>query len=549
MLTWRPLIASLSVSLALAPGWAIGEQPVKRQYINLTRFLVRFNLSPPAAGKAPPREVELHASSDSGATWNLVGKAKPSEKGIEFHAPADGEYWFMPRTKFSSGLYLPQGPPIPEMKLVVDTAAPVVDLDAKNDGGGEIVVRWHVADANLKPESFKLEYKAGTANGAWQRISIDRDAASAKGGELRGETAVVLPIAEQSAAIVVRAEAVDAAGNRTIKEQPLSASLADSDSAAKPTSGDEFPPEMPPAFVPAAERDDARPPTPPSYPHTEDWQAEESPSLSNNKDERPSARGQPPQQKLVSLTAKQAVHRLRDLPGAPRIDKPEPDSLSAPPGVQPHLIDKPRFELIYDVDAVGASGIVEVELWITPDCGRTWTSFGLDEDCRSPVAVTVDNEGLYGFRVVVETTAGLRSPIPVAGDLPDVWVEVDVTKPVARLTSAEQGSADEADRLILNWDARDRHLAERGITLRWSDSPQGTWATIASGLENTGRYAWRVDQRVPRQIYLRLEARDEAGNVATDQLSQPVSLDLIRPQGRIREVRPVGAASPAGRRR
>ena len=102
MLAWRPLIASLSLLLALAPGWAVGGQPAKRRYINLTRFLVGFNLSAPAAGKATPREVELHASSDGGVTWNLVGKAKASEKGIEFHAPADGEYWFMPRTKFSA---------------------------------------------------------------------------------------------------------------------------------------------------------------------------------------------------------------------------------------------------------------------------------------------------------------------------------------------------------------------------------------------------------------------------------------------------------------
>ncbi len=34
---------------------------------------------------------------------------------------------------------------------------------------------------------------------------------------------------------------------------------------------------------------------------------------------------------------------------------------------------------------------------------------------------------------------------------------------------------------------------------------------MASGLENTGRYAWPIDSRTPPKFYLRLEVRDEAG--------------------------------------
>ena len=68
----------------------------------------------------------------------------------------------------------------------------------------------------------------------------------------------------------------------------------------------------------------------------------------------------------------------------------------------------------------------------------------------------------------------------------------------------------------------------------------GPWTPIASDLENTGSYNWRLDNRVPAQVFLRLEARDEAGNSGVYVSQQPVSLDRQRPQGRIRGVRTSG---------
>ncbi|HEX5497900.1 MAG TPA: hypothetical protein VFX03_01695, partial [Thermomicrobiales bacterium] len=290
-----------------------------------------------------------------------------------------------------------------------------------------------------------------------------------------GETTVVLPIREQSAAIVVRAEVADKAGNRTVEEQPLSAArpsaIASGAPLSSPLDESDAPPEMSPTF-PHDEPPPADEPTGP-YPSTAtpDWPAEERASLFNDAAERLPPTGRLPRHDLVSTAASSAVRRL---PGLPRDASTGDAALDGPPpGVRPHLVNKPRFALDYDVDAIGSSGVVEVELWITSDSGRTWTSYGLDEDCRSPMVVEMEKEGLYGFRVVVETTAGLRSPSPADGDLPDIWVGVDFTKPEARLISASQGDGEEADRLIICWQADDRHLASRGISLRWSDSPDG----------------------------------------------------------------------------
>src|SRR5487761_1183124 len=190
----RRLIAGVALAVALSAGLAKGSQ-VKRQYTTHTGFRVLFHPPSPGSSKDPPREVELHASADQGVTWSVVGTAKPSAGQILFRAPKDGEYWFMPRTKYASGLYLPKGPPLAAMKVVVDTTPPVVELDARNDGAGEVLVHWHVADANLKRETFKLEYKVAALNGKWQRVeAIDPTEAPPQAGHLSGETTVVLPI-------------------------------------------------------------------------------------------------------------------------------------------------------------------------------------------------------------------------------------------------------------------------------------------------------------------------------------------------------------------
>jgi hypothetical protein len=507
---------------AAAAAQAADVRPVKRQFVSFTGFHISFNAPTSSPGKDPPREVELHVSSDKGVTWELAGKAKPSEQKILFRAPRDGEYWFMPRTKYASGRYLPHGPPTPEMKVVVDTTPPAIDLHAQHEEGGEVVIRWHAVDLNLKRDSFKLEYKPATVDGKWQKISVDPVEAASQEGDFSGDATVVLLIREQSAEIIVRAEVTDEAGNRTVKEErlpPAKSSFATSHG----TAGD-IPPEMP---------------LTPLYPRTStpDWSAEESSGLFSDETGSPRTPDRPVQHDLVSARSKPPLSRLRDLPEA--TSEPPAETDNPPLGVHPHLINKRQFELFYDVDAVGSSGIVQVELWITSDGGGHWASYGLDEDCRSPMQVKVNEEGLYGFRVVLETTSGLRGALPTSGDLPDIWVGVDFTKPQARLISAVQGEGEEADRLVISWQASDEHLAARGISLRWAESLQGPWNTIASGLDNSGHYAWRLDQRLPPRAYLLLEARDEAGNVATDQLAEPVSLERIRPQGRIRDVRPL----------
>lgn len=215
------------------------------------------------------------------------------------------------------------------------------------------------------------------------------------------------------------------------------------------------------------------------------------------------------------------------------------DSFNLPSGERPRMVNSKSFDMDYEIESIGPSGIAKVELWGTRDGGRSWTSYGVDNDNRAPMRVNVEGEGLYGFRITVQSGSGLASPSPRSGDAPEVWIAIDLTKPNVRLIDVQTGTGEHAGDLLIRWEGADAALAERPITLLFADKPGGPWSIIAANLENTGQYAWRPDNRAPDSVYLRIEARDEAGNTGIYESADPVPLDRVRPEGRIRGVRPV----------
>jgi hypothetical protein len=210
-----------------------------------------------------------------------------------------------------------------------------------------------------------------------------------------------------------------------------------------------------------------------------------------------------------------------------------------PPGERPRMTSSTRFNLAYSVDAAGPMGLEKVELWVTRNGGRDWNLWGLDEDMESPFLVEVEDEGAYGFRVVLVSKNGLASQTPRSGDLADLWVGIDTTDPVAEITTAAYGEGGHAGNLDIQWTATDDHFGQRPITFSFSEKRDGPWTTIASGLPNSGQYYWRVDSSVPDKFYLRLEARDEAGNLCIDQLKRPIQSAGLTPKGRVRSFEPL----------
>lgn len=214
-----------------------------------------------------------------------------------------------------------------------------------------------------------------------------------------------------------------------------------------------------------------------------------------------------------------------------------------PPESAVRIVNSTRFGINYEIKETGPSGVSAVELWYTQDLScRVWHKYREESgpDVHPPFQVEVNGEGLYGFTLVVRSGVGLGARPPQVGEQPQVWVEVDLTKPVVRIGNVDVGRGADFGRLTINWTASDKNLGRQPITLSYAEQTSGPWTTIAASLENTGRYVWEMPKAgTPYRFLVRAEAQDKAGNVGSDQTANPVIVDLAQPKGVILSVEPV----------
>jgi hypothetical protein len=150
--------------------------------------------------------------------------------------------------------------------------------------------------------------------------------------------------------------------------------------------------------------------------------------------------------------------------------------------------------------------------------------------------VEVPREGTYGFALGVRSGAGLASEPPQNGDSPAIVVTVDLTAPRLEVMPLEQGRGKNSNKLLISWKCTDDNLPEKPVSLCYSPSGQSPWLPISGPIENTGSYIWTIDPAVVPKFYLRIEARDLAGNVQSVESQQPIVIDLSRPTAKILDV-------------
>jgi hypothetical protein len=202
------------------------------------------------------------------------------------------------------------------------------------------------------------------------------------------------------------------------------------------------------------------------------------------------------------------------------------------------------FKIGYQLDDVGPSGVATVDLYITEDGGRKWYHYGSDADRTSPFDVVVPGDGEYGFTIRAQSGVGVAVDPPQPGDLPDIRIVVDQSPPVAQLLPLRQGQGSAHNQVLIEWTVADNWLHDQPVALSYSEGPNGPWRPIIDWSESTGRYVWTITEPVRRQIYVRLEARDAAGNIVEARSDHPVMVDLARPTARIVDVEADGRGSP-----
>ncbi|MEM6798436.1 MAG: hypothetical protein AAF589_02890 [Planctomycetota bacterium] len=497
------------------------------------------------------KQVILYLSEDRGRRWVEVTRARPDVRSFLYRAPADGEYWFAVRTLDTSGRMWPAGGYQPELCVVVDTQIPTLTTPvATLDAQGRVEAHCVASDANLDPSTLKLAVRHPGAD-KWTPLETQLQTVATPNRlgvsqlQVRGVWQAPAGVRE----VTVRASVEDLAQNPygtqatvqasdRVAAAPLITPRSPAGSTPPPPGADPFlsapPLEIPTVSAWGAPKPDA------AGPGSQPWPADAT-----------ATRGLRPDSPNTWAPVSPPAMANRDNAVA---NSPFRNASTAAP-VLPHgaefaeagpidqrdllIVNKRNFALDYDLQSVGKWGVSEVEVWGTRNGGRTWKAYAVDTDKRSPVNISTPEPGRYGFRILVQGVGSLPVDPPSPGDRPEVWVEVDAQAPTARLTSVAQGEGYFGDHLIITWQAVDANLADRPISLAYSSRPSGPWMPIASSLENRGRYAWRLQRHLPGELYVRLEARDRAGNAAIDQTQQPATLRFAQPAGRIRDARPL----------
>jgi len=565
---------------ATALGAAPGEPIATRQNV----FAIPFQVSPVRTPAESPRGVQLYVSTDQGANWRLEQQVEPGAGRFPFRAPHDGEYWFQVRTLDAQGRVVPEGQQPPGLKVLVDTVSPSIELTAVEERPGEVALQWRCTDPWLEANSQKIESQT-IASVPWTPVAINeadirRDAQS-QSGRSRFQ---VPPGASE---VTVRMEISDRAGNRATSQALV---RLNSPAAAKPASLGGNNNGNPPAAAPPASNEPgvqpwpadrgANPPplsgatsgassdvgqtflsadsqsgsladknvrpTPPPPPTAPSDALAPPPlvpltpvsnspanggSSTNNfsgtsppPPAAPAAPATPPADNIGNATAP---------PSQANVPRSLFDPSLLPAGVVPQQVNVLKFQVDYSVESVGPAGVGRVELWGTRDGGRTWQSFGLDSDNKSPFNATVSGNGLYGFRIVVADTNGRGEPAPRNGDAPQIWIAVDASPPDVQIRPPVL----RGEQVPILFSVADEQLDPQSVMIFYSHRADGAWIPLTQALGNTGRYDWTPQPGISGPVFLKVEARDKAGNVASAITREPVVLNRPVPKSTISGVR------------
>jgi hypothetical protein len=188
------------------------------------------------------------------------------------------------------------------------------------------------------------------------------------------------------------------------------------------------------------------------------------------------------------------------------------------------MVNARKFSLSYEVVDFGATGIDAIEVWMTRDT-QTWKKVEAELTPPSTYSIKVEGEGVYGYSLVPRPRSGAGYQAPQAGDHPQVWVTVDHSQPRVEVEGVELSLTSKTPSLVVRWKAEDGNFGTHPISLHYSEKPEGPWMPLVANLKNDGRVEWPISQNLPRRIYLRVEALDQAGNVGFANTPQWVRIE------------------------
>ncbi|MHC4880457.1 MAG: hypothetical protein ACYTGL_28740 [Planctomycetota bacterium] len=529
-------------------------------------FRIPYQYDPHEISRLGAREIRLFVSYDRGTTWSHSQSVQPATGRFDFRAPADGEFWFTVQTVDRNGQLHPGGQTLhPGLIVIVDSVKPTIEFDLREAAPGRVALDWTIIDGAVDPQSIVLEYtQSGQTD--WQKLGVTPSAT--------GTTTWSVPA---GGLVAVRGRARDRAGNEAqsqfqIQVNPVSATPqtttpipgntvagipAFGQPAAQPLPAPGASPQSMPLVPPGSPAPlpamglptqsfagPATPTVPSSVPHLGTAPVRTAPApytpppfagpQATAGVPSTSSNGLPPGTAPQPRWNEQLVSTVPGSIGTNEV----PTFQDQQEAVGSRIVRERSFKIDYRVDDIGPSGVGAIELYVTQNGGEKWYRYGVDEDRKSPFDVEVPMDGVFGFSIRVVSGAGLSDPPPRSGEEPDIVIEVDASPPVVELHPLRQGTGDKRNRILITWAAEDQRLADQPIAISYATTPGGPWTQITNWRENTGEYIWTVNAEIPPRLYVRIVARDAAGNIAKVDTPQPVLVDISKPTARIVNVDP-----------
>jgi hypothetical protein len=220
---------------------------------------------------------------------------------------------------------------------------------------------------------------------------------------------------------------------------------------------------------------------------------------------------------------------------------------------EPKYVNSRTINIKYGVEEEGPSGVSAIQLYymyLSSNGGRKWTEMKpipYSKDQPPPLIFEANQDGLYGFYLLMKNGVGLGENPPQPNTLPQFLVKVDTVKPEVKDVRTEVGRGLDLGNLIITWQASDLNFGPEPISLWYTeDKDSNKWERIGpDSLPNNGRYIWQKGHTPPHRFFVKVEARDRAGNVGS-YITSEVKFDLTHPRGLIRDVEPGAGGSTGG---
>jgi hypothetical protein len=555
-----------SLVLLLTLGLTVGQ--AEKVYTIRDRN-IQIPIVVPPEKRNDLRELLLWVSNNQGRSWDMAALAKPEHSAFVFHAPSDGQYWFKVQAVNQNGTREPADvyAAAVNMKVVINSQQQLLRILTAERTGDEVRVAWEVIGTQADPITLKLEYRAADMgpSAVWQPVPLEPSAR----GQKQFKPASPGPIA-------VKMQVNDSAGTPVAVVKELPAAAANAQTFAPVANSNPITAATPPAIVqqtnsvsavPSATAGAAMPnpvapqdmpaPTPVVVPPA----AATSPPIASTPAGDANAVNPP---WLMPLPAVRTGPESLGSPAAGPRPATAPTAYGGSAGLASqrdlppiqHVRDT-QVSLDFAVEQQGPSGVKKIEVYMTPDDGETWQKWTETYEVTSPLQLQLPQapqEGTFGFKLVPYSGVLQSFGAPQKGDVPDVRLHVDRTPPKVALYPLDLDSA-QLNAVTIRYRASDTNLMSNGVALYWAAQQSGPWYPIQVGMcrqwpgvPDGQECSWSLPPNLPNRVYLRLIARDQAGNVGEAITRDPVMVDLHKPVVRVKGINAgkATAGSPAG---